>query len=72
MLGDRRVKLNDEALGAIRGHIDRYVARVESTSDEPGKESLNLIYSRAAPFLPEIRRAFAAEKFRLLLVSTCQ
>ena len=67
MLGDRRVKLNDEALGAIRGHIDRYVARTESTSDEPGKESLNLIYSRAAPFLPEIRRAFAARKVPIII-----
>jgi len=67
MLGDRRVKLNDEALGAIRQHIDRYVARTESTSDEPGKESLNLIYSRAAPFLPEIRRAFAARKVPIII-----
>jgi len=67
MLGDRRVKLNDEALGAIRQHIDRYVARTESSSDEPGKESLNLIYSRATPFLPEIRRAFAARKVPIII-----
>jgi serine/threonine protein kinase len=62
MMGDRPVRLNEEALRAIKVHVDRYVARVGSVSNKPGQESLNVIYARALPLVPLIARAFTARK----------
>jgi serine/threonine protein kinase/soluble lytic murein transglycosylase-like protein len=67
MLGDRLTKLNDEALRAIKFHIDRGVARAASQSDKPGAESLNVIYARAVPLVPMIARAFAARKIPIIV-----
>src|SRR6266404_505472 len=67
MLGDRPVKLNDEALQAIKAHVDRYVARNGSTSSKPGDESLNVVYARAVPFVPVIARRFAARKIPIIV-----
>src|SRR5882762_8615315 len=62
MMGDRPVKLNEEALRAIKKTVDRYAAREGSTSNQPGAESLNVVYARAGPFVPLIARVFAARK----------
>jgi serine/threonine protein kinase len=67
MMGDRPVRLNDEALQAIKVQVDRYAARQEGTSDKPGYESLNVIYSRAVPFVPMIARAFTARKIPIVI-----
>jgi soluble lytic murein transglycosylase-like protein len=67
MMGDRPVKLDDEALRAIKTQLDRYVARERSTSQVPGEERLREIYSRAHPYVPLIARAFAARKIPLVV-----
>ena len=63
MLGDRPVKLNDEALRAIKVHVDRYAAR----AGKPGEASLNASYARAVPLVPLIARAFAARKIPIVV-----
>jgi serine/threonine protein kinase len=67
MMGDRPAKLNDEALRAIKSHVDRYAARTGSTSNEPGKEDLRLIYARAIPYVPLIASSFAARKVPVVI-----
>jgi serine/threonine protein kinase len=67
MMGERPVKLNQEALQAIKLYVDRYAAREESVSNEPGEESLNLIYARAPPYVPLIVRSFAARKIPIVV-----
>ncbi|HEY7786580.1 MAG TPA: serine/threonine-protein kinase [Pyrinomonadaceae bacterium] len=58
MMGDRPVKLNDDALAAIKVHIDRYLARKE----RPGSEDLQVVYNRALPQVAVIARSFATRK----------
>ena len=67
MMGDRPVRLNDEALRAIKVQLDRYGARKDSTSDKPGAESLKVIYSRAVPLVPMIAQAFAARRIPIIV-----
>jgi membrane-bound lytic murein transglycosylase D len=67
MMGERPVKLNQEALQAIKRRVDRYAAREESVSNIPGAESLNLIYARAVPYVPLIARSFAARKIPIVV-----
>jgi serine/threonine protein kinase len=66
MMGDRPVRLNDEALRAIKLHVDRYVARRDSPSDKPG-DSLRALYARPPPLVPMIARAFAARKIPIIV-----
>jgi hypothetical protein len=67
MMGDHPGRLNDEALRAIKKHVDRYVARKDSTSAKPGGESLKVIYARPAPLVPVIARAFTARKIPIVI-----
>jgi len=67
MMGERPVKLNQEALQTIKRYVDRYAAREESVSNDPGKENLNLIYARATPYVPLIARSFAARKIPIVV-----
>ncbi len=67
MMGDRPVKLNDEALRAIKQRVDKYVARSGSISDKPGGEDLGAIYARAVPFIPLITRSFAGRKVPVII-----
>jgi serine/threonine protein kinase len=62
MLGDRPVKLNDEALRAIKSHVDRYLTR-----PRPPEESLRDVYARAPQYIPIIARAFAERKIPTVL-----
>jgi serine/threonine protein kinase len=65
MMGERPLRLNEEALRAIKMHVDRYAAR--RTPEKPGDESLEVIYSRAVPLVPMIARAFSARKIPIVI-----
>lgn len=67
MMGERPVKLNDEALRAIKKHVDRYAGREASVSRNPGDESLNVVYARARPYVPLIAQSFAARKIPIVI-----
>jgi len=67
MMGDRPVKLNQEALGAIKRYVDRYAAREESVANHAGQENLNVIYERAAPLAPLIAQKFAARRIPIVV-----
>jgi serine/threonine protein kinase len=67
MMGDRPVKLNEEAVRAIKKYVDRYAAREEAVTNSPGDESLNVVYARAVPYVPLIARAFAARKIPIVI-----
>jgi serine/threonine protein kinase len=67
MLGDRPTRLNDEALRAIKTHVDRAVARDASASNNPGNASLKVVYARAVPLVPLIARTFAARKIPVIV-----
>ncbi len=67
MMGDRPMKLNDEAIRAIKTDLDSYLARTDSTSAKPGVESLRVIYGRAAPIIPLIAPSFNERKIPLVV-----
>ncbi len=67
LMGDRPAKLNEDALRAIKLHVDRYVARTTSTSNEPGGEALQVIYSRPARYAQLIAKSFAARKVPVVI-----
>ncbi len=67
MMGDRPMKLNDEAIRAIKTNLDPYVARADSTSAKAGQESLSVIYGRAAPIIPLIAPSFSERKIPLVV-----
>ncbi len=67
MMGERPVKLNQEALQSIKRRVDHYAAREESIYNNPGGESLNVIYARAVPYIPLIARSFAARKIPIVV-----
>jgi len=67
MMGDRPAKLNDEALQAIKRHVDRYAARQNSTSLKPGQVRLSVAYGRATPYVPLIAGAFAERKIPIIV-----
>ena len=62
MMGERPVKLNDEALRAIKTGVDRYVA-----PPKPNTPSLNEIYSRAPPYIPLIAKEFNARRIPIVI-----
>ena len=67
MMGDRPVKLNNEALGAIKKHVDFYIARQHSASGKPDEHGLSVMYRRAAPYVPLMARSFAARKIPIVI-----
>ena len=62
MMGERPVKLNDEALHAIKAQVDRYVA-----PPKPGGDSLPSIYARATPYIPLIAKEFSARRIPIVI-----
>jgi serine/threonine protein kinase len=66
-MGDSPERLNEDALRAIKHHVDSYVARLGSTSTAPGGEDLRVVYARPIPYLPLIARSFAARKVPLMV-----
>ena len=66
MMGDRPVKLNDDAVQMIKHFVDRYAAR-NGASEELGHERLSAVYERARPYVPLIAREFAARKVPVII-----
>ncbi len=66
-MGERPARLNEDALRAIKRNVDAYVARLGSTSTEPEREDLRVVYARPAPYLPLIARSFAARKVPVMV-----
>jgi serine/threonine protein kinase len=62
MMGERPVKLNDEALRAIKAVVDRYAA-----PPKPNQSTLNEIYARAPPYIPLIAREFNARRIPIIV-----
>jgi hypothetical protein len=62
MMGERPVKLNDEALRAIKAGVDRYVA-----PPKPNASTLAEIYSRAPPYIPLIAKEFHARRIPTII-----
>ena len=62
MMGERPVKLNDEALRAIKAVVDRYVAPTK-----PGAPSLSEIYARAPAYIPVIAKEFTARRIPIVV-----
>jgi serine/threonine protein kinase len=67
MMGEHPVKLNEEALRAIKRGVDAYAARVDSTTTGYGRDNLRVVYARAEPFVPLIARSFAARKVPVIV-----
>jgi serine/threonine protein kinase len=65
MMGDRPVKLNEDALRAIKRHVDHYL--VQFSSGKPKTPSLNDLFSRAKPYVPLISRSFTAKKVPVII-----
>jgi hypothetical protein len=66
MMGDRPVKLNDDAVQAIKRYVDYYSAR-KGASRELGGESMRVVYGRARNYVPLIARSFAARKVPVII-----
>ena len=66
MMGDRPVKLDDDAVRMIKTYVDRYVARIEPSPSDNSR-STNAIYARARPYVPLIARSFAARKVPVII-----
>jgi membrane-bound lytic murein transglycosylase D len=66
MMGDRPVRLKEEALGSIKSYVDQYVAH-GNLAAEAGAESVDVIYARARPYVPLIAREFAARKVPVII-----
>ena len=66
MMGDRPVKLNDDAVRTIKTYVDRYASRIDGP---PGSDegSTKAIYERAQPYVPLIARSFAARKVPIII-----
>jgi serine/threonine protein kinase len=62
MMGERPVKLNDEALNAIKAGVDRYLR--PRKSNEP---TLNEIYARAPAYIPVISKEFNARRIPIVV-----
>jgi len=66
MMGDRTVKLNEDALRTIKQYVDRFAARNEVAA-ELGAESISTVYARGRPYVPLIARSFAVRKVPVII-----
>jgi serine/threonine protein kinase len=62
MMGERPVKLNDEALRAIKAVVDRYTA-----PPRPDTATLADKYARAPTYIPVIAREFSARRIPIIV-----
>ncbi len=65
MMGDRPVKLNEDAVRVIKAYVDRYAA-INGSADLDS-ESLSVVYGRARPYVPLIARSFEARKVPVII-----
>lgn len=66
MMGERPMKLNDDAVRVIKSHVDFYVAR-QPGATSPNGEGLSVRYQRAKPYIPVIARAFEARRIPVVV-----
>ena len=66
MMGERPMKLNDDAVRVIKSHVDYYVAR-RTGPTPPNVDSLAAPYQRATPYIPVIAQAFAARRIPVVV-----
>jgi serine/threonine protein kinase len=66
MMGDHPVQLNDEALGAIKLYVDRYVARGRKPGDSRD-QTIEAVYARARTHVPLIARSFRQRKVPVII-----
>ena len=66
MMGERPMKLNDDAVRVIKSHVDFYVARQPGVTSRNG-EGLSVRYQRAKPYIPVIARAFEARRIPVVV-----
>jgi membrane-bound lytic murein transglycosylase D len=62
MMGERPVKLNDEALRAIKVVVDRYMVPPNTVTP-----SLNEVYQRAPPYIPVIAKEFKSRRIPVVV-----
>ena len=62
MMGERPMKLNDEALRAIKAGVDRYM-----TPPKPNEPTLAEIYARAPAYIPIITKEFNARRIPIVV-----
>ena len=67
MMGDRPVKLSEEAVQRIKRHVDRYVANMNPSPDQGHTGNTAAIYERARPYVPLIARSFEARKVPVII-----
>ncbi len=65
MMGDRPVKLNEDAVRVIKSYVDHYAALNSSTDLD--SESMSMVYGRARPYVPLIARSFEARKVPVII-----
>ncbi|HEY0431945.1 MAG TPA: serine/threonine-protein kinase [Pyrinomonadaceae bacterium] len=66
MMGDSPVKLNDDALRAIKRFVDYYADR-DAAPKELGAEKMSVVYARARPYVPLIASSFSARKVPVII-----
>ena len=66
MIGERPVKLDEDAVRIIKGRVDRYASRMIGPADQDSG-SMIAVYQRAPPFVPLIARSFAARKVPVII-----
>ena len=66
MMGERPMKLNDDAVRVVKSHVDHYVAR-QTVATSPNDEGLSVRYQRAKPYIPVIARAFEARRIPVVV-----
>jgi hypothetical protein len=66
MMGDRPVKLDENAVQLIKRRVDRYVNRMDSSNGDTSGGT-RAIYARARPYIPLIARSFAARKVPVII-----
>ena len=64
MMSDRPVKLNDDAVRAIKTYVERYVRTLR---DPAHSSDVSGIFERAPPYIPLIARSFAARKVPIII-----
>jgi len=66
MMGERPVKLDENAVRYIKAYVDRYASRMNGPPDQDSG-SMIAVYERAPPFVPMIARSFAARKVPVII-----
>ena len=66
MMGDRSLKLNDDAINVIKAHVDSYASKINNPASS-NSEGMAAVYERARPYVPLIARSFANRKVPIII-----